>query len=245
VGQAHEFGGAVLTHQVVPLPEPSHQTDRNLHLLEAVGLRVDRRDLTVRISPATREAGRGLLRGVGIDPDSPFVVLAPGASCSTRRYPAARFREVAEDLAAQTGLAMVVVGSAREADLLAAVTRDTRVVRSLVGQTTVAELAAVIGSSHLLITSHSLPVHLGDALRVPTLVLFSGTDEEAQWAPRRTRSILLRVPTDCAPCRLFGCPYHLECLDIPPAAVVEAALELLSPISTPRPTEGAWVACAS
>ena len=34
VGQSKEFGGGVLTHWVEPLPDPTNQVERNLHLLE-------------------------------------------------------------------------------------------------------------------------------------------------------------------------------------------------------------------
>ena len=39
---------------------------------------------------------------------------------------------------------------------------------------------------------------------------------------------LLRVPTVCAPCRLFACPYQLQCLDVAPETVVAAGRELLA-----------------
>ena len=39
------------------------------------------------------------------------------------------------------------------------------------------------------------------------------------------------TPEPCAPCYRFTCPYAMECLDIPPEEVVEAALALGQTVS--------------
>jgi ADP-heptose:LPS heptosyltransferase len=100
-------------------------------------------------------------------------------------------------------------------------------VYSLVGRATVAEQAAVIGRSALVITNDSGPMHIADAFKRPTLVLFSGTELEEQWRPRTTDAELLRRPTDCSPCYAFDCPHDMECLDVPPEEVVARAIGLL------------------
>jgi hypothetical protein len=51
--------------------------------------------------------------------------------------------------------------------------------------------------------------------------------------PRNTRSVVLNQPVPCSPCRQFRCPFHQECLDLPPEAVVEAALRLTERVATP------------
>jgi ADP-heptose:LPS heptosyltransferase len=108
--------------------------------------------------------------------------------------------------------------------VIAAATPDAR---AIAGRTSTAEWASVIGAAGVLVSSHSAPIHLADALRTPVVCLFSGTDREPEWAPRDTPAVLLREPTACAPCRLFDCPIGLPCLDVEPAAVVRATLELL------------------
>jgi ADP-heptose:LPS heptosyltransferase len=70
-------------------------------------------------------------------------------------------------------------------------------------------------------------MHIADALDTPMVVLFSGTELESQWAPRRARTRLLRRPTDCSPCHAFACPFEMQCLDISPEAVVGAAMRAL------------------
>ena len=39
MGESKEWGGGVLSDEVVPLPDTAHQVERNLHLVESVGFR--------------------------------------------------------------------------------------------------------------------------------------------------------------------------------------------------------------
>lgn len=227
VGQAKEFGGGVLSHQYEPAPFESHQAERNLHLLEAAGLPVRCRDLVLK--PPRHEAGRAnvLLAAAGIGPREPFAVIAPGASCPARRYDEARFAEAARLIAAHSRLPIVAVGNERDAGAaknIAAASNGA----SLAGLTSIPQLAAVLSRASLVVCNDSGPMHLADAFATPQVVLYSGTELESQWRPRRSPHVLLRRETDCSPCYRFECPYAMACLDIPPAAVAEAAAGLLA-----------------
>jgi len=101
-------------------------------------------------------------------------------------------------------------------------------VKSLVGMTSVPDLAAIIRRSSLVIANNSASLHLADAFMRPMVILYSGTEYESQWKPRRASARLLRRPTHCSPCYNFNCPYAMECLDIAPEEVVTAALEMLA-----------------
>ncbi|HET7028456.1 MAG TPA: glycosyltransferase family 9 protein [Candidatus Limnocylindrales bacterium] len=226
-GQANEFGGSVLSHAVPAAPDGTHQVERNLHLVEALGLPVADRSLIVSLPRSAIDSAHRLLESIGIEPLRPFVALAPGASAAARRYPAERYAEIAAGLADRLGWPIVVLGGTTDraaADTIAAAGPG---IRSLAGRTDVAEWATVIGAARVLVSSHSAPIHLADAVRTPVVCLFSGTDRESEWAPRDTPAVLLREPTACAPCRRFDCPIGLPCLDIAPADAVEAVVALL------------------
>jgi ADP-heptose:LPS heptosyltransferase len=94
-------------------------------------------------------------------------------------------------------------------------------------------MAAVIARSRLVIANNSGPMHIADAFKRPAVILFSGTDLESQWRPRGSPVTLLRVPTPCHPCRLFTCPFEMQCLDLAPERVAEAAMQWLSIGATP------------
>ncbi|MDQ4070344.1 MAG: glycosyltransferase family 9 protein [Actinomycetota bacterium] len=230
-GQAGDFGGSLLTHAVTPLPREAHQVDRNLHLLASLGFPTAGTELEVAVPPGASADGDALLEPLRLAPGEPFVALAPGASCAARRYPAARFAEVAA-LLTDAGLPVVVVGGPGEEALASPILEANpgRPVLSLVGRTELPALAAVLARSALVVSNDSGPMHLADAVARPQVVLFSGTDLESQWRPRGAPARLLRRPTPCAPCYRFDCPYDLACLDIPAEEVVEHALDLLAQV---------------
>ena len=227
-GESKEFAGGALTDELRATPDQAHQVERNLRLVEALGFVSDDRQLQVAMSEAAAAAVPGLLRRAGLDPAAPFVLLHPGASAAARRYPPARFGAVANRLA-ELGWPVLVTGTERESAIVDAVLGEASQAHRLTGATSVAAYAALIERAALVICNNTLPMHLADALGTPMVVLYSGTELEEQWGPRRAPATLLRRPTPCHPCHLFECPIGLPCLDIPPDKVVETALGLLGP----------------
>lgn len=223
LGQARDFGGAVLSPCVAPLADAEHQVDRNLHLLHAAGIPSAGTQLELEVPAHIAAAADALLEEAGIGAESPFIALAPGASCAARRYPAARYREVIRLLVRGTGLPVVVLGDER--DPAPAVQAG---VVSLIGRTTVPQFAAVVKRSTLVIANNSAALHIADAFARPLVVVYSGTDYESQWSPRTSPWRVLRRETACTPCYRFDCPFDMECLDVPPQAVADAALDLLA-----------------
>lgn len=231
-GQSREFAGGVLSDAITPPPDEVHQVDRNLHLAEALGFAPASADLAVAIPDAARDDLGLKLRLKGLGLGRPFILLHPGASCASRRYPLARFAEVGRLLYKSLHWPIVFSGSEREKeyeeDLLAAAGPGAI---SLIGQTRLEELAALVGRASAIVTNNTLTMHLADALRTPEVVLFAGTEREEQWRPRATRARILRRPTPCHPCYRFECPYGLPCLDLPPDEVAAAVLELVAEIA--------------
>jgi ADP-heptose:LPS heptosyltransferase len=229
-GESMEFGGTTLTTELRGAPDEMHQAERNLRLVEHLGFPVADRDLQISIPDEARRAVPEILGDVGIDAEQSFVIVHPGASATSRRYPATRFADVA-NLLHEDGHQVLVPGTEREAEMLGVIQRNAPDAHYLVGETSVAEYAALVEHAALVICNDSLPMHLADAVRAPVLVLYSGTDLESQWRPRATRHILLRQPTECYPCYRFDCPIGLPCLDFSPEQVVDAARQLLRTVS--------------
>ncbi len=230
VAQSKEFGGAALSHWVRPLPDRTHQVDRNLHLLEAFDIPTQGSHLDLQVPSKDRQDVNNLLLEQKLEAGEPYIVLAPGASSATRRYDMRRYAVVAEALVEETGLPLLLVGTQKESErfkpLLELSHRKPKVV-SLVGKTSVPGLAAVIEGAELLVTNNSASMHIADAFNRPEVVLFAGTEVLEQWEPRNAPARLLNRSTHCSPCYRFECPYHLECLDIPAKEVVYSALQLM------------------
>jgi len=107
---------------------------------------------------------------------------------------------------------------------------------ALAGTLDVPGLAGLLAGAAVAITNNSGGAHLADAVGTPVAVLFAGTELAAQYQPRSVPSAVLGVPTPCTPCRQLRCPFELQCLDVPPDEVVDAALRLA--IGFPRAAVG-------
>lgn len=226
-GESKEFGGAVLTTELRGAPDELHQVERNLRLVEAVGFPVADRSLAVVIPDAANERARSLLAGRGIAPDRPWLLLHPGASAAARRYPAERWGEAAR-LLGERGWPVLVSGVEKERPIIEAIVARAPAAAALVGETTMAEYAALVASASVILCGNTLPLHLADACRTPVVVLFAGTDLVCQWAPRDAPARLLRRDTACTPCYRFDCPIGQPCLDVAPGEVA-AAVEAVRP----------------
>lgn len=228
LGQSKEKGNGILTTELVSGPDEVHQVERNLRLIEAVGFQVTDRRLALQIPAAAYQSAAERLAAAGLAADSPYMLVSPWTSCQARTYFTDRFAAASRDLSQHTGWPVLVTGAARDRErsqpLLAAL-GDSGI--DLIGDTSVPELAALVANARLVLANDSLVMHLADATRSPSVVLYSGTEYESQWQPRHSPHRLLRRPTPCSPCYAFNCPYNLECLDIPPEEVVAAGLALL------------------
>ncbi|HEU0292245.1 MAG TPA: glycosyltransferase family 9 protein [Anaerolineales bacterium] len=232
VGFSKEFGGGVISHFSPSPDDELHQVDRNLKLLETIGIHTQNNHLELYIPDDVQERVHELLYSVRLNPQMPFIVLAPGAGCSARRYDPLRFAEATRILAAQTELHLVVVGNERESESLEPVLQLAEEnlygnLHSLVGKTSVPELVAILRQASLTIAHHSAPMHIADAVGCPMIILYSGTDLVSQWMPRHAPARLLCRPVFCSPCYNYICPFDMECLDIRPEEVAIAALEML------------------
>jgi ADP-heptose:LPS heptosyltransferase len=210
-----EFGGAVATHWVTPPPVGTHQVDRCLLLLTALG-----------VPPAGHELELAIPKADGV-PDGPFAVLAPGGSCPSKRYAPERFAVVARRLA-EGGLAVLVTGAPKEAPLVDEVVAGAaHPLVTPLGAVAVPELAGVIAAADVVVCNNSGCLHLADAARVPVVVTYAGTEGRTEMPPRTTPAAqVLGNVVPCAPCRQFHCPYHHECLDLDPEHVAAAALRM-------------------
>ncbi|MGI8824426.1 MAG: glycosyltransferase family 9 protein [Chloroflexota bacterium] len=231
-GESKEFAGGTLTTELKGASDEIHQAERNLRLVEEVGFSGRDRRLSIDVGIEARAAAPHLLQKTGLDPSEPYIVLHPGASAEARRYPCDRFGHVACGLN-DLGWQVLVTGTEKESALVHEVTLYAPGAHVFLGGAdrrdgpSLRDYAALIESAALVVCGNTLPLHLADALGVPLIVLYSGTDREEQWRPRSTRATLLRRPTSCHPCYLFQCPIGKPCLDIPPQEVVDSARAML------------------
>ena len=153
----------------------------------------ERRPVQSVLDMAGNVSSPALLTRLGISPDRPFLLLAPGASHPARRWPTDRFAALAVALHHHTGTPIYTVGGPSEHHLGQQIEQASNgLVKNLTGTTTIPEAIALTQRAALLITNDSGPAHAGGSLGTPTLVLsvcpVTSTHEHAN-SPRRVRPV--------------------------------------------------------
>ena len=219
----------------VPDPEPQkfvrHEVKRQLDLAAAVGCTTADTRLSFRVPEASRNKIDRLLGR----PGRPLVVVHPGASAASRRYPAESYARAIDLLIAETGCEAVLTGDAWEEPLVRTVRDALRgPSRSLVGRLGLGELGALIDEADLLVSNNTGPAHVAAALGTPVVDLYALTNP--QHTPWQVPSRVLNHDVPCRNCYRSVCPAgHHDCLRrVPPEAVAAAAQELLELSSRER-----------
>jgi ADP-heptose:LPS heptosyltransferase len=166
------------------------------------------------------------LHGFGIDDIRPWVVLHPGATAASRRYPPAHWAQVANALA-RDGCRLIFTGSGDESALIESIRLCVPQSHSLAGQLDLGKLAALISLAPLVIANNTGPAHIAAAVGTPIVVLYALTNP--QHTPWAVSSRVLFHDVACRFCYKSVCPQgHHECLTlVSPDKVVAAATELL------------------
>lgn len=204
-----------------------HEVRRQLDLVAAVGARPTDERLSVELPAAAYRAVDRLLARV-LDDDEPWVVVHPGASAASRRYPPEGFAAVAERLGRDLDCTVLFTGTEPERDLIdgirAAIPARSH---SLAGLLDLSTFAALLARAPLLISNNTGAVHLAAAVGTPVVDLYALTNP--QHTPWQVPHRVLFHDVPCKYCYKSVCPEgHHDCLcRVTPEAVVRAAMDLL------------------
>jgi lipopolysaccharide heptosyltransferase II len=230
LAHCHENPYRLLTDWV-PDPEPDrimrHEVRRQLDLVAAAGFTTGDEALSLAPPARARRRAGAIVRALGLEDQGAWVVLHPGASAPSRRYPAEGFAAAGRKLAA-SGCALVFTGSGAEIALVDGIRAAMGAPSySLAGRLGLGELAALIGLAPLVITNNTGPAHIAAAVGTPVVDLYALTNP--QHAPWGVESRVLSHDVPCRWCYKSICPEgHHNCLRLVSTdAVVGAAMELL------------------
>ncbi len=149
---------------------------------------------------------------IGTSPLAPSptkrIVIHPGSGShsAARRWSAQRFARVAQNLRAEFGAEVVLIGQRDDAhpslrEALASADHD------LIGHTSLPQLAAILRESDLLLSADSGVMHLAAAVGTPQVAIFGPSNHHAwsPWSPNGPREpMILRSGVACSPCSYVG-----------------------------------------
>jgi len=217
--------GPLLTHGV-PIGEAEknlHHIDYYLHMLNQLGIGGGDGQLVLsctdeEIADARNTMGEG-----------EWLAINPGAAYgSAKRWYPEKFALVADNLASEYGMRVLIIGGKSEREVSEQIEADMKTKPlNLCGRTTVREMMAVLSQCRLMVTNDSGPMHVAAAFNVPVVAVFGPTDHTTT-SPRSTDHRIVRKEYDCAPCLLRHCPTDHGCMEaITPDDVLKAARSIM------------------
>jgi lipopolysaccharide heptosyltransferase II len=216
----------------LPDPEPErvirHEVRRQLDLAAHLGCQPSSARMSFAVTDADLDTAGRRLAEFGIDSARRWILLHPGASAASRRYPPGHWAQAIRLLGERLGWPMVLTGSADEQALVDEIREASGVpVHSLAGQLSLGELGGVLKLATVAVCNNTGPAHIAAAVGTPLVDLYAMTNP--QHTPWQVRNRLLYHDVPCRFCMKSVCPQgHNECLSgIEPARVVEAVCSLL------------------
>ena len=124
---------------------------------------------------------------------SPYVLFVPGGAPHRpeKRWPEPHYVALAK-LLAEHGVTPVLLGTATEAQTLAAIATACPQAVNLAGATDLFDIAELARGAEGAVGNDTGPMHLIAIAGSPTLVLFSGASDPALCAPRGRRVTIVR-----------------------------------------------------
>ncbi|WP_243859679.1 glycosyltransferase family 9 protein [Amycolatopsis arida] len=224
----------------LPFRYYQHEVMRALEIVGLAGAPPVTLEPTLALTDRDLEAAEQPLRGL----PEPLLAVHPSATDPRRRWPPARFADVAAHCAID-GAGVVVLGSPDEKDLVDEVTELTRdrlpagtarAVRGLTGLD-MSALCGVLARSRVLVGNDSGPRHLAKAVGTATVgVFWMGNVINAGPLGRAGDRVLISWTTRCPMCGadctredLPRCPHDDSFVaDVPTEAVCAEVVDLLA-----------------
>jgi heptosyltransferase-2 len=115
-------------------------------------------------------------------------------------------------LISECGADVILFGTPGEKEMAARISAAMRCRPiSLVGQTSMRDLAAFFSACSVFIGNDSGAMHVAAAAGLPVIGIFGPTDPEGT-APVTAQFTLIREPVSCSPCFLRSCPVDHRCM---------------------------------
>ncbi|MDD5136731.1 MAG: lipopolysaccharide heptosyltransferase II [Candidatus Omnitrophica bacterium] len=167
----------MLLTKVVEAPsEELHKVEYFLNIARAYGLAPKSVSYEFFIDDSHKRFIAGLLRESGVSEGDRIVVLCPGGNWDPKRWPKENFAALADTLAKEYGVRIVISGARKDLRLAEEIRGMMKAKPIIIaGRMTLKELGALFLHAGLVIANDSGPMHLAVAMKARTIALFGPT----------------------------------------------------------------------
>ena len=169
-----------------------HEVDRNLKLLEPLGVKekVRKPKLYVEDGEIKEVLDRFSLK------DKDYLVVSPSSNFPLKMWHPEGWREFVSRISKY--VRVVITGTRRDVELARFVSEEGKIALPLAGKTSLRELMALIAASRLVVANDSAPVHIANALGVDAVSVYTSTSSRYGFYP--LKGGFLESDVECSPC---------------------------------------------
>lgn len=220
--------GSPLFYNFAPKVHAQHTVERNMELLQALGVETRLKDFSLQVQPQACQWAQQMLSKQGWQDDA-FIICVPPTRWPTKLYPVRHWRQAVAAIAKY--LPVALVGAPGDEALCQAVQQDQGPgVVNLAGTTTVAQMVALIARARGVVCSDSAAKFIAPAVGTDVVTLLGPTRVEytGPFLPHDGISgQAIQADVKCRGCLKKQCR-HNTCMEfIDPAEVIQAALGMI------------------
>jgi lipopolysaccharide heptosyltransferase I len=209
---AREGSWLAYTHRI-PIPTlEAHAVDRYLWVGKLLGLDEDAPVFNLPVSEEAEGRVKRMLEG-RVKAGQPLAVLAPGTMWETKHWTAEGFAGVARGVM-ERGFAAILTGGKGDRGLSEGIRAEAPGAMDVTGQTSLADVVALVRRAAVVVTNDSGVMHIAAALGKPAVSIFGPTNP-VQVGPYGQPENVVRLDLACSPCnyrRLAQCPNNHACM---------------------------------
>jgi ADP-heptose:LPS heptosyltransferase len=169
--------GFLLTREV-PYEGKMHETDRNIALLRPFGIKARAEEIRLAFP-----SSGSILSDSGVRGNYAVLHISPGHD--TKKWKNEEFARIVKYLKNDKKLDVAAVGTKEDRQKIREVSEASGIeLADISGKTALGELGSVISGADIFVGVDSGPSHIAAASGIPTVILFSGVNDPAQWAPK-------------------------------------------------------------
>ncbi len=224
---SRELSWMFYNHRVTPPQKAVHVVDKNLSLLEPLGISKYTYDFKIPISTQDLIFAKEFFASRKLVPKrDKIIMLNPGAGWPTKRWPAEKFIRLADKLTGEINSKVIMSWGPQEKEIIENIKNNMNNRITIMPQSTIKQLGAIIRRCDLFVGSDTGPTHLAAALEIPVVGLYGPSDPKRN-GPYATKNIIIQKDISCASCWKRECN-KIDCMkNISVDEVFEACVELI------------------
>ena len=210
VGYDYRLRRYAYTVQVRSRADELHEVDWHLDALEAVGIPVVSRSLSFPLTDSAHCFAKDFFRCSGLD-TKPVFGLNFSGGWPAKQWPLKKFSALAGELVSAFGVHVCIIWGPGELEQAERCAAASPVPVTLIPETDLKQLGAILSRLTLLVSTDSGPMHIAAALQVPCVGIFGPTHPDRQGPYGDQHVVVQKKDLDCLGCNRRDCD-HRSCM---------------------------------